>query len=46
MSKLDHRTLVLWATDCTEHVLLYFEGKYPKDDRPQKAIEAKQGVPG
>ena len=36
----DHRLLALWAADCAEHVLPYFEEKYPKDDRPRKAIEA------
>lgn len=36
----DHRSLVLWATDCAEHVLPYFEEKYPKDDRPRSAVEA------
>ena len=40
LSKRNHRTLVLWATDCAEHVLSYFEEKYPKDNRPRKAIEA------
>jgi hypothetical protein len=40
LGKRDHRTLVLWATDCAEHVLPYFEEKYPKDNRPRKAIEA------
>jgi hypothetical protein len=40
LSKQDHRTLVLWATNCAEHVLPYFEEKYPKDNRPRKAIEA------
>ena len=40
LSKQDHKTLVLWATDCAEHVLPYFEEKYPKDNRPRKAIEA------
>lgn len=39
LSKQDHRTLVLWATDCAENVLPYFEEKYPKDSRPRKAIE-------
>lgn len=38
-SKIDHRTLVIWATDCAEHILSYFEEKYPKDNRPRKAIE-------
>ena len=36
----DHRSLVLWATDCAEHVLPYFEEKYPKDNRPRNALEA------
>jgi len=40
VAKQDHKTLVLWATDCAEHVLHYFEEKYLKDDRPRKAIEA------
>ena len=40
LDKRDHRSLVLWATDCAEHVLPCFEEKYPRDDRPRKAIEA------
>ena len=36
----DHRLLALWAADCAEHVLPYFEEKYPNDDRPRKAVEA------
>ena len=40
LSKLDHKTLVIWATDCAGHVLPYFEEKYLKDNRPRKAIEA------
>ena len=36
----DHKALALWAADCAERVLPYFEEKYPKDDRPRKAIEA------
>jgi hypothetical protein len=40
LSKLDHKTLAIWAIDCAEHVLPYLEGKYPKDNRPRKAIEA------
>jgi len=36
----DHRSLVLWAADCAEHVLPYFEETYPEDDRPRKALEA------
>jgi hypothetical protein len=36
----DHRSLVLWATACAEHVLGTFEGAAADDDRPRKAIEA------
>lgn len=38
--KTGQKLLALWAADCAEHVLPYFEEKYPKDDRPRKAIEA------
>ena len=34
-----HRSLALWAADCAEHVLSYFEEKYPDDNRPRNAIE-------
>lgn len=34
------KQLAIWAADCAEHVLPYFEEKYPKDGRPRKAIEA------
>ena len=36
----EHRLLAVWAADCAEHVLPYFEAIYPKDDRPRKAILA------
>ena len=36
----DHGSLVLWATDCAEHVLAYFEESYPNDDRPRNAVDA------
>jgi hypothetical protein len=36
----EHKSLVLWAVDCAERVLPYFEERYPKDDRPRKALEA------
>lgn len=38
--KSDHKTLAIWAADCAKRVLPYFEEKYPKDNRPRKAIEA------
>ncbi len=31
---------MLWATDCAEHVLPYFEEKHPKDGRPRNALKA------
>jgi len=40
LDKRDHRSLVLWAIDCAEHVLPLFDEKYPKDKRPLEAIEA------
>ena len=38
--KPDQKVLAIWAADCAERVLPYFEDKYPDDDRPRKAIEA------
>ena len=35
----DHHLLALWAADCAEHVLHFFEVEQPKDDRPRRAIE-------
>jgi hypothetical protein len=34
----DHHLLAVWAADCTEHVLHYFEEAQPDDDRPRQAI--------
>ena len=42
VKKTDHKTLALWAIDCAERVLPYFEGKYPEDQRPRQAIETLQ----
>jgi len=36
----DDRSARLFAADCAERVLPIFEGEYPDDDRPRKAIEA------
>lgn len=36
----DHKTLGIWAADCAERVLPYFEKKVPNDNRPRKAIDA------
>lgn len=40
LDEQDHRSLVLWAADCAEHVLPYFEERCSEDDRPRKALEA------
>lgn len=40
LDEQDHRSLALWAADCAEHVLPYFEENYPNDDRPRRALEA------
>jgi hypothetical protein len=34
----DHKALALWAADCAEHILPFFEKKYPDDIRPREAI--------
>ncbi len=38
--RTDHKTLAVWAVDCVERVMPYFEEEYPEDRRPRKAIEA------
>jgi len=40
--KTDQKTLAIWAIDCVERVLPYFEEKYPEDHRPRQAIEVIQ----
>ncbi len=40
IGKTDRKTLAVWACDCAERVLPYFENKYPQDSRPRRAIEA------
>ena len=35
----DHRLLAVWAADCAQHVLHFFEQARPGDDRPRRAIE-------
>lgn len=36
----DHRLLALWAAECAERVLPYFQEQSSMDDRPRRAIEA------
>lgn len=35
----DHRLLALWAADCAQNVLHYFEQARPQDGRPRQALE-------
>jgi hypothetical protein len=35
----DHHLLAVWAADCAQHVLPFFEEMQPDDDRPRRAIE-------
>src|ERR1700730_12067586 len=42
VSKTDHKTVALWAIDCAERVMPYFEEKYPQDHRPRQALETLQ----
>jgi hypothetical protein len=37
--RADHRTLAIWAADCAERTLHYFEEQAPEDGRPREAIE-------
>ena len=39
VGKTSHKTLAVWAIDCAERVLPYFEESYPGDARPRKALE-------
>lgn len=40
LDERDHDLLALWAAECAERALPYFEDWYPKDDRPRNAVEA------
>ncbi|WAI01784.1 putative immunity protein [Methanogenium organophilum] len=42
VKETDHKTLAIWAIDCVERVLPYFEIQCPQDKRPGNAIEALQ----
>lgn len=35
----DHHLLAIWAADCAQHVVHFFEQEQPTDDRPRHAIE-------
>lgn len=38
VKKSDQRTLAVWAIDCAERVMPYFEKEYPDDTRPRDAL--------
>ena len=42
MRKTNHNTLAIWAMDCVERVMPYFEEQYPTDPRPRNAIVTLQ----
>lgn len=35
----NQKVLAIWAADCSERVLPYFEDRYPEDNRPREANE-------
>lgn len=42
VKETDHKILAIWAIDCAERVLPYFEKNYPHDNRPRQAIKMLQ----
>jgi Imm-5 like putative immunity protein len=42
VGRTDHKILAVWAMECVERVLPYFEDEYPEDHRPRHAIETLQ----
>ncbi|HUS17335.1 MAG TPA: hypothetical protein VM536_20250 [Chloroflexia bacterium] len=42
VDQADHKTLAIWAIDCVERILPYFEDQYRADPRPRDAIRALQ----
>jgi hypothetical protein len=42
VSKTDRTVLAVWAIDCAERVLPYFEDRHPQDHRPRQALETLQ----
>ncbi len=39
VEKTDQKTLAVWAIDCAERVMPYFEDTHPDEPRPRKAID-------
>ncbi|HEX6817952.1 MAG TPA: hypothetical protein VF120_06215, partial [Ktedonobacterales bacterium] len=42
LNQTDQRTLAVWAIDCAERVMPFFERAYPLDERPRQAIATLQ----
>jgi hypothetical protein len=42
MEETDQRTLGIWAKECAERILPYFDEAHPDDNRPRKAPETLQ----
>ncbi len=42
VSKTGHKALAVWAIECAERVMPYFETLHPQDRRPRRALEALQ----
>jgi hypothetical protein len=40
LTDTDHRLLALWAAECADHVLRFFEDAQPSDGRPRDAVGA------
>jgi immunity protein 5 of polymorphic toxin system len=42
VSETDQKTLAVWAIECVERVMRFFEEAHPQDHRPRQAIETLQ----
>ncbi len=42
VKKTNQKILAVWAIDCAERVIHYFEEKFPKDQRPRNALKTLQ----
>src|SRR5438094_10661961 len=42
VSRTERTSLAVWAVDCVERVMPYFEERFPEDRRPRHAIESLQ----
>lgn len=42
LEETSHRTAAIWALDCAQRVLPYFERAAPEDHRPQQALDTLQ----